>query len=113
MGRLISIIIVLVIFLAFIVLNIDNKSDVSFGPIKKFVDIPIYISILFSFVLGMVFALPFSFSLFMRLKKNSKTELPAAGKKKRWGKDKNKGADEDTPTVVEEINKDSSPYGVD
>jgi len=114
MSRLISIILVLAIFLAFIVLNIDNKSDISFG-FKKATDIPVYISVLFAFLLGMVFALPFSFSLFMRLKKSSKAEHhdaePAAGRKKFWGRNKNKDAD--GSAVAEDAKKDSGPYGID
>jgi len=112
MARLISIIIILAVFLAFIVLNMNNRCDISFG-VKTFQDIPVFISVLFSFLLGMLFALPFGFSLSRKLKKKSKEELPETVRKKRWGKDKNKGSAHDTPTVVEEINKDSSPYGID
>jgi len=113
MARLISIIIILAIFLAFIVLNMNNRCDISFGPESlTFRDIPVFISVLFAFLLGMLFALPFGFSLSRKMKKNTKAEAPADGKKKRWGKDKNKGAD-DTPAVVEEIGKDSGPYGID
>ena len=111
MARLVSIIVILVLFLTFIVLNMDNKCDISFG-IKTFKEIPVFISVLFAFVLGMVFALPFGFSLSRKLKNNSKTEAPAAEKKKRWGKNKNKD-DSTMAPVVEEINKDSSPYGID
>ena len=122
MSRLISIIIVLALFLAFIVLNMDNKTDISFGLVK-FSEIPVFVSVLFAFVLGMLFSLPFGIALSRRLKKNVKAELPApaAGKKKFWGKgkdkdknkDKNKEASDSAAQAGDEINKDSSPYGID
>ena len=110
MRRLILIILVLGLFLAFILLNIDNKCDISFG-IKTFTEIPVFVSVLFAFVLGMLFALPFGISLSMRLRKTSKPELPAEGKKKRWGK-KGKGAADNAPAELEEVKKDSGPNGV-
>jgi len=117
MSRLILIIVILSLFLAFIVLNMDNNCDISFG-VKKFSDIPVFVLALSSFVLGMVFALPFGLSLFRRLKKDAKTEPhtakePKAGKKKLWGKNKNKDKDSSDAALVEEIKKDSSPYGID
>ena len=115
MARLISIIVILTVFLVFIVLNMKNISDISFG-FKTFQDIPVFISVLFSFVLGMLFALPFGFSLSRKLRKKSKEELPPEkARKKRWGKGKTKGAAaaEDTPSVVEEIKQDPSQYGID
>ena len=112
MSRLVSIIVVLVIFLAFIVLNMDNKCDISFG-FKKFQDIPVFISVLSSFVIGMVFALPFSLSLLRRGKKNARPELAVGAGKKRWGKGKDKApVDHGEPTLVEEVSKDSGPYGI-
>ena len=111
MSRLISIIVILALFLAFIVLNIDNKCDISFG-FKTFREIPVFVSVLFSFVLGIVFSLPFGIALSRKLKKNTKTEPPVA-KKKRWGKDKSKDTAESAPAPLEEVHKDNSPYGID
>ena len=109
MMRLISFIVIFAVFLAFIALTIDNRCDISFG-FKTFNDIPVFISVLFSFVLGMLFALPFGFSLSRKIKKSSKTEV-SGEKKKRWGKKKNKG--DNTASIPEEINKENSPYGID
>ena len=114
MSRLISIIIVLALFLTFIVLNIDNKSNISFG-VKTFEEIPVYISVLFAFVMGMVFALPFTLSLIMRRRKSSQEEHHdsdhTADRKKLWGKDNNKDAG--APADSAEVNKDSGAYGID
>jgi len=115
MARLISIIIVLAVFLAFIVLNMGDKNrcDIFVG-FHTFENIPVFITILSSFLLGTIFALPFGFSLSRKLKKNAREDAPVPEKKKRWGKDKNKGtSDNGAPAEVEEINKDSSPYGID
>jgi len=111
MIRLISLIIALAIFLVFIILNIENKCDISFGPLK-FEQIPIYISALFSFVLGMLFALPFSISLSRKLRKSAKTEV-SAEKKKRWGRNKDKNPAPDKVSSPEEVTKDPGSYGID
>ena len=126
MMRFISVIVVFALFLAFIVLNMPNRCNISFG-FKVVEDVPVFISVLFSFMLGMLFALPFGFSLSRRLKKTSHSkqtststsassaELP--GKKKLWGKgkDKSKGKVivDDTPSVAEEISDENNPYGID
>ena len=57
MRRLVIFIIIFALFLAFIVLNLDNKSDVSIG-FKTFYNAPVFLSVFFSFVLGMLFSIP-------------------------------------------------------
>ena len=57
MARLIVFILIFAFFLAFIVLNLDNKCDISFG-IKTLNDVPVFLSALCSFVLGMLITVP-------------------------------------------------------
>lgn len=111
--RLLSVIVIFAVFLAFIVLNIDNKCDISLG-IKTFREIPVFVSILFSFVLGMLFSLPFGIALSRKIKKTSRTESAAPEKKKLLGKkSRNKDAINNASSAPEEINKENSPYGID
>jgi len=73
--RLIVIIVVFAIFLVFITFNIENRCDISFG-FAKLSDVPVFITIFTSFILGFLCAFP----LFMILK-NRKNEKPEKDKK--------------------------------
>ena len=55
--RLIIFIAVLAIFLAFITFNLDNRCDISFG-FGTIPEVPVFITIFASFVLGLLCALP-------------------------------------------------------
>ena len=104
MKRLVIFIIIFAIFLVFIVLNLNNKCDISIG-FKTFKDIPVFLSSLFSFVLGMFFTLPLIITLGKEKKKKidtSSSSPSGAGGKKR-GK----------LSETDEYNKDNSPYGID
>ena len=112
MSRLLLFILFFAIFLTFIVLNIDNKCDISLGFVA-FTDTPVFLSSLFSFVLGMLFAVPLVFSLRKRPKKASSTE-PAeisGGKKGRWHL-KGKGNSSNDASANENKSENSS-YGID
>ena len=100
MIRLILFLIIFVIFLGFIVLNLNHSSDISFGFIT-FSDIPVFLSILSSFMLGMLFAIPLSFAL--RRKK------PATPKSRKKAGE----LPEAQATEVTEITREKSPYGID
>jgi len=50
-------ILVFVLFLCFIIFNLGNASDVSLG-FRTFSDIPVFLTALFSFALGMLFTFP-------------------------------------------------------
>ena len=94
MKRLVVIILIFALFIAFIVFNLENKSDVSFG-FKTFEQIPVFLTAFSSFALGMLFALPFTISLDL----------------KRWGfGKKNKAPDASDSDIVK---KENSPYGID
>jgi len=96
MIRLISIIIVFAVFLSFIILNLPNKCDISLGFVS-FKDVPIFLSVLSSFVLGMLVSVPM-----LLFRKKKPTPLPPGPSKKAELKS--------TPS---EIKKDDSPYGID
>ena len=113
MRRLIAFILVFALFLAFIGFNLENKCDVSFG-IKIFSEVPVFLTAFFSFVLGMVFAVPF---LLGRMRKNISQDgpsdsTPSSGEtKKRRGLKSKKNAPKDDTS--DEIKKETSLYGVD
>ena len=112
MSRLLLFILFFAIFLAFIVLNIDNKCDISLGFIA-FSDTPVFLSSLFSFVLGMLFAVPLVFSLRKKNKKAANAE-PAeitGNKKSRWNLRGKRASGNDTQ--VNENKNESSSYGID
>ncbi|MDR0475741.1 MAG: hypothetical protein LBH43_18985 [Treponema sp.] len=71
MRRLIGFILLFGLFLIFIVLNLDNKSGISFG-FKTFNEVPVYLSIFLSFAAGMIFAL--FIVLYNRNRKKSRQE---------------------------------------
>ena len=100
MLRLIVFIVIFAVFLAFIVLNLENKCDISFG-FKIFNDVPVFLSALTSFVLGMFITVPL---LLTRGKKQEKPEKPVLPKPSK--KTKAKGA-------LDVIEKENSPYGID
>ena len=104
MIRLIVFIIVFIVFLGFIILNLHNTSNISFG-FKEFEEIPVFVSVLSSFMLGLLFSIPLAFSLGRK-----KQALPKPPKKS--------GKKSDTPPAIEhpanaEITKENSPYGID
>lgn len=57
--KLILFIILMVVLLFFIGLNLDNRTDVSLG-FYTFEQVPVFFPILFSFIIGILFALPFT-----------------------------------------------------
>ena len=101
MIRLIFFIIIFAIFLGFIVLNLEHKTDISFGFIT-FEEIPVFLSILASFALGMLFAIPLAFSL--SRKKKKKAEIQQANDVKKEKKE---------AEAKDKIKKEVSPYGID
>jgi uncharacterized integral membrane protein len=101
MIRVIVFILVFVFFLAFIVLNLENKCDVSFG-FTTIKDFPIFLSVLFSFVLGMFITVPMM--LFRKKKPKPSIEesfKPVPSKKA------------ELKSLPDDIKKEDSPYGID
>jgi uncharacterized integral membrane protein len=123
-------ILVFAIFLCFIVFNLGNASDVSLG-FTSFSDIPVFVTALFSFALGMLFTFPVLFTVGRSRRQkaakalaeksqgedaqgeplriaDSKEQVP---KKKLFGRKPPKNPD---PVPDEDkIKKENSPYGID
>jgi hypothetical protein len=60
--RLILSIVIFAIFLTFITFNLDNRCDVNLG-FAKFTNVPVFITIFSSFVLGLLCGLPIAYRL--------------------------------------------------
>jgi len=108
MIRLVIFIIIFVVFLGFIVLNLQNTSDLSFGFITL-ENVPVFLSVLCSFMLGMLFSIPLAFSI-------SWKRHAAYRKLKKAEKEKEKSTE--APIAIEdstaaEIEKNKSAYGID
>jgi len=99
MIRLISFIFVFVVFLCFIMFNLPNKCDISFG-FTTIKDVPIFLSALSSFVLGMLVTVPM---MLFRKKKPQVAELPEPRPSKKAK----------LKSVPDDIKKEDSPYGID
>jgi uncharacterized integral membrane protein len=56
--RLIVVIAIFAVFLAFITFNLDNRCNISFGFVK-FNDVPVFLTVFISFVFGIFCTLPF------------------------------------------------------
>ena len=102
MIKLIIFIIIFALFLGFIVLNLEHRSDISFGFIS-FPDIPVFLSVLASFAVGILFSIPLAFSMGRKKKKNQieikQTQELITEKAETPHPDK--------------IKKEVSPYGID
>jgi uncharacterized integral membrane protein len=70
--RLIGFIIVFAAFLVFILSNLGNKCDISFiNPEWTLKDIPVFITVFCSFILGMLTMIPIVISAHFKAKKGS------------------------------------------
>jgi uncharacterized integral membrane protein len=68
--RLIQIVVVFAVILLFIVFNLENKCDISFG-VTKIHDAPVFLTAFCSFVFGMLCTLPFILSHHLRKKRKA------------------------------------------
>jgi uncharacterized integral membrane protein len=82
MWRLLGFILIFAVFLAFIVFNLDNRCDISFG-FATVKDMPVFITAFAAFFLGMLCAVPFFASMRRRKPKIPAADVPAEGGKKR------------------------------
>ena len=101
MIRLISIFLCFALFLVFIMLNLDNKSNIHLGFIV-FDEVPVYITAFFSIFIGMIVTMPLYAAL---MKHKTKPEKHKPGKK-----DKNAPKN---PVIFDEIPRENGPYGID
>ena len=56
--RLIQFIILFAVFLLFIIFNLENRCDISFG-FTKAVDVPVFLTVFCTFIAGLLCAFPF------------------------------------------------------
>jgi uncharacterized integral membrane protein len=94
-SRLIALIVILGLLLAFIGFNLGNKCDISFG-IVKVPGVPVYLTIFASFVLGLLCSLPFFLFRSSEGKKKDKTARPK----------------KDGSAPSPEIHGEEGPYGI-
>jgi uncharacterized integral membrane protein len=99
--RLIGWILILGVFLVFIALNLGNSCSISFG-FHTFSSVPVYLTALSSFVLGLLCAIPVMISIRFGKKKGG----PVKEKKE-------KGRKQDGEAVLAEIPGENGPYGID
>ena len=120
--RLVLFILFCAVFLVFIVFNLNNKSDISFG-FQTLQEIPVYLTAFSSFVLGMLFAVPFVLSFRRKRNKASQTDTPDSspssgglkklfGRKNKNGPDAHPGIEDGTASLPSEIKKEDGPYGI-
>jgi hypothetical protein len=104
MMRLFLFILIFAIFLAFIALNLgdDHACSVSLG-FRTFENVPVFFSSLLSFALGMMFTLPLVLSFGRKRKKAESSR----------GKKKQPSLEPAQSPEIDEIKKESSPYGID
>jgi len=69
--RLIVFIAIFGVFLAFITFNLENKCDISFG-FKTFKEVPVFLTVFTSFVLGLLCTLPFIFTARRKLRNKAR-----------------------------------------
>jgi uncharacterized integral membrane protein len=100
--RLIEFIVVFAVFLFFIVCNLENKCDISFG-FRVIKDTPVFLTAFSSFIFGMLCSVPFIIGAKVkrRVKKTDDSRLKPRGSKKE--------------ITNGEAGKDDSggPYGID
>lgn len=80
--RLILFIIFLVCISLFIGYNLENACNVNFG-FKQFDNVPVYLTVLFSVVAGVLITIPFTFSHMYKEKKSSKIKKETMGFKEK------------------------------
>jgi uncharacterized integral membrane protein len=107
--RLLIFITIGVIFLGFIGFNLENRCDVSLG-FYVFSQVPVFLSTLSAFILGMVLALPLAFSFRSTGRRKKKAEtLPPGGS----GKKKDKTGETAAPDGHSGPPSPGGDYGID
>ena len=108
--RLFEFIIVLVMFFLFIIFNLENKCDISFGFIT-IKDTPVFLTVFSSFIAGTLCAL--LFVLFFRTRKKEKVirneEKNEKKPEKKFGKQSKKSGEKPNNTDI----PDNKQYGID
>ena len=103
--RLVVFIFLFVIFFLFIVFNLENKTDISFG-FTKLPDIPVFVTAFFSFIAGMFCTFPFIFR--SRTRKKAENAQGKGLLAKMTGKKKNSGEKAEDSSI-----SNRNHYGID
>ncbi|MHB9292959.1 hypothetical protein Holit_02076 [Hollandina sp. SP2] len=99
--RLLGFIIILVVFLLFITLNLENRCDIRFWVNDTAIlhEVPVYLTAFSAFVAGMLCAFPIMFLVHFKRKKREKD--PSGNRvlenQKKRGKFRNQEGEEGTP----------------
>jgi uncharacterized integral membrane protein len=105
MRRFIGFIIILAVFIIFIGFNLENSCDISFG-FRMISHVPVYLTVLVSFMLGLLCAIPFVWLIKIKKSRNSGGKI-APPKKSGKGKNSSDAGNSDGGTYGE-----SGPYGI-
>jgi uncharacterized integral membrane protein len=109
--RLILFIFIFVTVLLFIIFNLKNKSDISFG-FAAIKDIPVFLTVFVSFILGMLCTLPFVLGLGGR--KKNREEKQGQGKPGLTGNPSlSNKPDRDSGKSGDDDYSDRGSYGID
>lgn len=96
--RLIGFILVFAVFLVFILSNLGNKCDISFiNPNWTLKDVPVFITVFSSFILGMLSATPIIIAV--SLKKRKELGSPSLKSQKKKGTKKDDGSNEHDQSI--------------
>ena len=106
--NLIKFIFFFAVILLFIVFNLENKCDINFG-FTAMRDIPVFLTIFASFIIGMLSTLPFVFG-YKRQKKDN--DERTSGKKNSGKKPSKQGKNTDIDKE-DSILTNSANYGID
>jgi uncharacterized integral membrane protein len=77
LWRLILFVIAFALLLIFITFNLENRCDINFWKGKGFTDVPVFVSVFFSFFLGFLCSLPFIIKARMKKPKKDEPHHPA------------------------------------
>ena len=102
MIRLIGIFLGFALFLIFIMLNLDNRSNIHLGFVV-FDDVPVYITAFFSIFIGMIVSIPM-YAVFIKRKHTPEKNIKPGKKDKNIPKH---------PEFFDEIPRENGPYGID
>ena len=109
--RLVQFILFFAIIFLFIVFNLENKCDISFG-FTVIKDVPVFLTSFSSFFIGMLCVLPFIFAFRSRKKaKNTQEKGLLAKASKKQGKKSREKSNEDT--TADSGLFDKTHYGID
>jgi uncharacterized integral membrane protein len=105
--RLIGFILIFGIFVFFIAFNLNNRCDINFWFEAKIPEVPVFLTVFSSFVLGMLCAIPFIVSSRRKRKEKGTPELPPAKAGKKKGKSQDIPELSPLPPAGEDV------YGID